>query len=359
MDRGKPNIAQLVLAASLVLLGGCGGGTSVSTVPPPPAIHNEWTWQGGAYLAQSKPSYGTLGTASSTNIPGPRNGATSWTDPNGNFWLFGGFGFDSTGSGGRLNDLWEYKAGQWTWVSGSNVVQEAGTYGTQGTAATGNVPGARRDASGWTDQSGNLWLFGGSGFDSTGTFGALDDLWKFSGGQWTWMSGSNIANTTGTAGTQGTPAPGNSPESRFGATSWTDTEGNLWLFGGDAAEGAGPWYFLNDLWKYSPSIGQWTWVAGSIHYNEPGVYGTQGTAASSNVPGARSNAVGWTDGSGNLWLFGGSSGALGGSPLPSLGCLNDLWEFSAGEWTWMGGSQSLNQSGTYGTQGTEIGRAHV
>ena len=47
------------------------------------------------------------------------------------------------GHTGYLNDLWKYSAGEWTWMSGSNVVNQEGTYGTQGTAAAGNIPGAR------------------------------------------------------------------------------------------------------------------------------------------------------------------------------------------------------------------------
>jgi len=31
----------------------------------------------------------------------------------------------------------------------------------------------------WTDASGNFWLFGGNGFDSAGTQGYLNDLWKY------------------------------------------------------------------------------------------------------------------------------------------------------------------------------------
>jgi hypothetical protein len=43
-----------------------------------------------------------------------------------------------------------------------------GVYGTLGNAADKNVPGSRRDPVSWTDKSGNFWLFGGFGFDSTG-----------------------------------------------------------------------------------------------------------------------------------------------------------------------------------------------
>src|SRR4029077_5819335 len=98
---------------------------------------------------------------------GARWGSVTWTDASGDFWLFGGAGYDATGAYGALNDLWKYSAGEWTWMSGATTTHQSGTYGTQGTAAPGNVPGARGSAVTWTDKSGNFWLFGGGGYDST------------------------------------------------------------------------------------------------------------------------------------------------------------------------------------------------
>ena len=43
----------------------------------------------------------------------------------------------------------------------------SGIYGTQGTGTTSTTPGARFGANSWTDLNGNLWLFGGSGYDSS------------------------------------------------------------------------------------------------------------------------------------------------------------------------------------------------
>ena len=40
--------------------------------------------------------YGTKGTGTTSTIPGGRSDASSWTDPNGNIWLFGGDGNDSS-----------------------------------------------------------------------------------------------------------------------------------------------------------------------------------------------------------------------------------------------------------------------
>lgn len=75
----------------------------------------------------------------------------------------------------------------WTWMGGSNLVNQSATYGTPGKAAASNNPGARSAAVNRVDASGTLWLFGGA--NSSGN--ALNDLWKYSGGEWTWMSGSN------------------------------------------------------------------------------------------------------------------------------------------------------------------------
>ena len=116
--------------------------------------HNEWAWMGGSNVANASGTYGSLGVAASTNVPGVRNfGPVSWTDASGNLWLFGGNGIDSAGTNGDLNDLWKYNitSGQWTWVSGSNLVSQNGTYGSLNTAATSNVPGARDSAVSWID----------------------------------------------------------------------------------------------------------------------------------------------------------------------------------------------------------------
>ena len=143
---------------------------------------NEWTWVNGANVNGQQGTYGTQGTAAVGNVPGARAIATTWTDAAGNFWLFGGEGYDSAGTFAYLNDLWKYSAsaGQWTWMGGSNLVNQQGTYGTQGTAAPSNVPGARYRDVAWTDAAGNVWLFGGEGYDSAGTLGYLNDLWKYS-----------------------------------------------------------------------------------------------------------------------------------------------------------------------------------
>ena len=143
-------------------------------------------------------------------IPGARVNAVTWTDVSGNFWMFGGYGFDGTGKLGFLNDLWEYTGGNWVWKSGgaTNVIDQLGVYGAPGTTGT---PGGRREAIGWTDTTnGNLWLFGGEGEDSVGTAnGILNDLWVYSiaNNQWTFVVGSAVANQTGIYASQTVVGP--------------------------------------------------------------------------------------------------------------------------------------------------------
>jgi hypothetical protein len=50
---------------------------------------------------------------------------------------------------------------EWTWMSGSDTVLEAGSYGTKGVPSPDNVPGGRYGSVAWTDRTGDLWLFGG------------------------------------------------------------------------------------------------------------------------------------------------------------------------------------------------------
>jgi hypothetical protein len=245
-------------------------------------------------------------------------------------------------------------------VSGSKVVSQNGNYGTQGTPALTNVPGARQDSVTWTDTSGNLWLFGGFGLDMNGTLGggALNDLWKYniSSGEWTWVSGSFVANQNGSYGTQGTAGAGNSPGARFYAVGWIDKQGNLWLFGGAGFDATGAPGALSDLWKFTVSSGEWTYVGGPSVVNQNGVYGTQGTPALANNPGGRSDLFSWTDPSGNFWLFGGFGlDSVGTNFASGGGELNDLWMYNttSGEWTWMNGPKLADQDpiGVYGTQG--------
>ena len=315
---------------------------------------HKWTWASGADVVDQPGVYGTLGEPASTSVPGSREGAVSWRDASGRLWLFGGIGFDKEGFRDRLNDLWSYDpaAATWTWVSGSEAVDQAGLYGTKGTAAPGNVPGARNGSASWIDADGNLWLFGGLGYSGAGVLGHLNDLWKFdpAAGEWAWISGGMAADQAGSYGTRGAAGSSNVPGSRLGAVSGLDGEGRLWLFGGFGYDAAGNDGWLDDLWTFDPAAGRWTWVSGSDVNGTKGVYGTKGTAAAANIPGGRYTSAAWLDADGLFWVFGGE----GLDSTGARGNLNDLWRYdpAADQWTWISGAAAAGQAGTYGTVDT-------
>jgi N-acetylneuraminic acid mutarotase len=373
---------------------------------------NEWAWMGGSNTPGTDSAcslqscgqsgvYGTLGSPAAGNVPGGRMGAASWVDTKGNFWLFGGQGYDSAGTLVFLNDLWEFNpsTNEWAWMGGSSTVDgtcfgndvegeycggEPGVYGTLGTASATNVPGGRYKAMAWVDQTGNLWLFGGYTVDyTTQDMYDFNDLWKFnpSTNQWTWMGGNSsqqgeycvfdpnsylyMCGQAGIYGTLGSPSAVNMPGSRETSMGFTDKNGNLWLIGGTAFDSGGNYNPLNDVWKFNPVTNQWAWVGGTnvapgcvADWDDScggivippidGSNGTLGMPAATNIPGLFSAAASWKDKSGNFWAFAGTNGDFRSGS-------NDLWKFdpSSNEWTWMGGASitSFAVDGIYGTEG--------
>ena len=113
--------------------------------------------------------------------------------------------------------------------------------------------------------------------------------------------------------------------------------------------------YLNDLWEFNPSLsayGEWVWMGGSntqscttissVTYCEiPGVYGALGTPAAGNTPEAgmgllldrqqrQSLALWW------LWLRYRRNVRLSQRPVEVRSSLGVY-----GEWTWMGGSNTV------------------
>jgi hypothetical protein len=259
-----------------------------------------------------------------------------------------------------LNDLWTYSGGVWTYIpvpSNSNVGQNNGVYGTLGTTGTGNYPGGRQTAVLWADNvgTGHIWLFGGLGLDSVGTQnpgnagtlpdgstpqGALlNDLWEYdiATQTWTWMSGggaTGLAEQIGVYGSQQVPAAGFYPGSRWGSSGWSDSNGNLWFFGGwgyasSLAQSTG---FLDDIWEYHTTginKGLWTWWKGSSNVNEAGQYPTYlpvqyGVPFVNIQPGARRGIALWRqDSTQNVWMFGGQ----GYDSIGANGYMGETWTY--------------------------------
>jgi N-acetylneuraminic acid mutarotase len=155
----------------------------------------------------------------------------------------------------------------WKHQAGPVARNAVAIFGTKGTGAEANNPGARQGAMNWLDDDGDLWMLGGYGYAQSVTNPPryLNDLWRYdrSAGQWIWVSGANVHNQFGTYGSITVPAADNTPGGRHTGTTWKDTDGDLWLFGGygiGTTPGLGR---LNDLWRFDTGTGQWAHMKGS------------------------------------------------------------------------------------------------
>ena len=228
-------------------------------------------------------------------------------------------------------------------MKGDSMVNSPGHYGIQGVFDSLNSPIGFYEACEWTDLNGNFWLFGGQNHGHQ-----YNDLWEFkpSINQWAWIKGPGIVDQFGIYGTQNIPSQTNNPGVRgFGVSTWVDTAGNLWLFGGYgySINALGD---LNDLWMYNINTNEWTWVAGPNVINDTGNYGTYRVSSSLNCPPSRHETnASWIDNYSNLWLFGGFN--------QTSGNFSDLWKYdvSINQWAWMKGPSITNQPSVYGIKG--------
>ena len=273
---------------------------------------NEWVWMKGSNTGNALGVYGTLGVPDTANTPGGRwETSAAWTDNSNNLWLFGGYEINH----GYFNDLWRYNisTNTWTWMKGSQNVNQVSVYGIKGVESPSNTPGARQAYARWKDNNGNLWLFGGY---------IINDVWRYNTAtnNWTWMAGDSTYLTTGVYGIKCIYSDINKPGARFeNRASYVDANGNFWTFGGTNANSfARVW---NDLWYYNVTTNQWIWESGDSVSNSIGNWGVQGVPSPANKPNGRAGAVGWTDNNGHLYLFGGATTGFSTR-------YNDLWKFT-------------------------------
>jgi len=321
-------------------------------------VARQWTWVTGDSVRNSQ----------NRNTPGGRVGSVLAGDSKGNFWIFGGYGFDEIGRLGPMNSLWTYATKYNVWIetpaptSTSVSYADSGNYGIQGTPASSNWPGPRAYMWGSIIQD-TLWIFGGNGYDQHGQQGLLNDVWKFNlyaytavsqlSGEWTWMNGNSQAWSPTNRNFFGTPGGRDKVCGSF------DAQGNILIFGGDgnddepADNSIG---FLNQLWRYNMSSNNWQFLKGQIFDDiSHGSYGKKGTPDSHNLPPGRISACGGVDNAGNFWVFGGYGFGTnhGANHIDTAGSLGDLWEFSSstGGWTWVGGDSGRNIAPVFGAQG--------
>lgn len=258
-------------------------------------------------------------------VNGPANSGNSY-DLNGNLYFFNNSVLKVNTSSLNVESLTGYNYS----ASPKYNVPTSASFGKELYSSIPPIATGRAMA---IDSSGNVWLFGGD-YTATSTYTNL--LWKFNivSQAWTLYSGvfSNVAGSYPVSvGTSG-PATQYYPGSRLGASMAIDSNDNIWIFGGiNSSSGV-----FNDLWKFSPSTQEWTWVAGS---------NTTGAAATTTYPGATFLAAMWISASNNLWIFGGNSGTIN---------LNGLYFYntSTNSSTIVTGSPATATAGTY--SGTEV-----
>jgi len=299
---------------------------------------NNWTWLKGSNTVNSVANFGSIGVANSSNVPGSKSYASTWTY-NSKLYLFGASGsvINST-----QNDLWEYNpsTNNWTWLKGDNSAYVQGQYGSLGVTTNTNMPGGRYGGLSWVYNN-KLYLFGGVGLATTATAGNLNDLWEYDAltNNFTWIKGRNDINKSGIY-----DAPLR-PGARTGGLSW-DFNNKLYLMGGAGLDENGIQGTMNDLWEYNPATNLWAWLKGSKFISSSGSLGTIGVPASTNSPTARQSSATWTYNN-KLYLFGGN--------FNSIIFLNDTWVFdpATNNWTWIKAPYTANNVGIYGTVGVE------
>ncbi|HYV91479.1 MAG TPA: kelch repeat-containing protein [Chitinophagales bacterium] len=303
---------------------------------------NTWTWIKGEGIGNIPGVYGTKGIPGMSNHPGSRGfGMASWVDTSGNFWLFGGFGLDSYGDYGQLNDLWRYNpsTNEWTWMKGSNQADQIGTFGTITVPNVNNIPSAREETNGaWTDKNNNLWLFGGLGNSNK-----YNDVWKYDvhTNLFAWMKGTPQGGGTAIYGTIGVPNANNTPGPRYIYCKWKDTSENFWIFGGSTGNST-----TDQIWRYNPTTNEWTFIKGAMNAVTSPQYGTPCVWSASNTLGSRTeNRACWCTPDGNLWSFGG--GSLGSTPR------DDLWFYQTAHsrWVFVRGATTPNAAAIFAAQG--------
>jgi N-acetylneuraminic acid mutarotase len=349
-------------SGSLFLWGGEGYGNStaesgyLSDVFEFDPGSGNWRWISGNSNINTMPVYGDRGVSAAGNSPGARMGSAIFVFAN--EWIItGGHSLSSnyanTNHPLHYNDtwLWNRISNEYTWAGGTNggttfqesVIEVKGAYGLN------NLPSGRSRFGACSDESGNLYVFGGFGkLPGEGLEDAQNDLWQYDEAtqRWRILSGDSVPFVQGVYGTKGSFSANNKPGSRVYPV-LLKAGNSLYLFGG-FGYGKTLQGNLNDLWEFNLLTNQWRWLSGSDDPDAHGTYGTRGVAQAANTPGGRERASGFVS-NGKLYFFGGLSFDESGN----FGSLNDLWQYNpvSGFYTWIAGDKEAESAGSYGTKG--------
>lgn len=172
--------------------------------------------------------------------PGARCCGHVFHDPSSDTtYMWGGFGYDATGTQGYLTDLWSFSNtnGTFRFIGGS----QTGDTGTSAARAGSDWPAGRMYAAYAFDaKSRSFWVSSGEGPNNT----YLPDVWRLDVDAMAWEHVGDFRE----------PAP------RTWANSWAGSDG-MWLFAGVDATSEQ----LNDMWFWNYSTLAWRRV-----YNREG-----------------------------------------------------------------------------------------
>lgn len=180
-----------------------------------------FTWIGDSYTSDAGGDYGSPGIAAASNVPGAGTLRSRGRMP-------------PASCGCSADTVWGLRSSM---TCGSTRPRAVGGPGSAARAlpmqAPTTAPGGHRrsdqrawgpwgSSRTWTDASGNLWMFGGYGYDSTGTRGWLNALWEFNPatGMWTWVGGSERKRCLWHERRRRCDEYAGSPRSRFRSCRW-------------------------------------------------------------------------------------------------------------------------------------------
>jgi len=133
----------------------------------------------GSSTVGAQANWGTICTPSQTNVPGALREHSLAIDGLNRLLLFGG-DTAQTGNSALSNAVWGYNTANntWTWLSGSNTLNQLGNYGSLLTPAPTNIPGSRHDHTAIVDGQ-YMYVFAGEGKSANPTTGFLNDHWQY------------------------------------------------------------------------------------------------------------------------------------------------------------------------------------
>ncbi|XP_070578735.1 uncharacterized protein [Ptychodera flava] len=206
-----------------------------------------------------------------------------------------------------------YEVPVWTWIGGAKTRNETSVFnGDETLPQNEEYPGARAGSAIWSDGKGDVWMFGGEGFDVTEAknqadpslpfFPAngdatylLNSLWKFDALKRTWRAIHKSGNYS------------DIPTARHHATACGIRNKFLLIYGGLGYN----FQAYSDLWMFDFQDSLWK----RIDFAQ----------RNSSFPEARGDPSSWCTGE-ELWIFGGLRG--------NSEVLSDFWVLSLTSLTW-------------------------